>query len=135
MSDIGHRANSPLVILGRTLPVTRLVAVIYVIITLYALAFWIQTGVNPWLTKKLGVDSTVYGYLQTTFAVLQLCGSDPDLNDVTCWCVMSQLVCCRRDLSAALLKSAQTSSILSFLSLFVPKSSFLSDSISAISVV
>ena len=66
--------NVPLVILGYTFPVTRLFAVVHFIVMLYALAFWIQIGVNPWLTKKLGVDTTMYGYLETTFAVLQLCG-------------------------------------------------------------
>ena len=71
-NDSGLR--TPLIILGYTFPVTRLVAVIHAIILLYALAFWIQIGVNPWLTKKLGVDSTIYGYLETTFAVFQLCG-------------------------------------------------------------
>ena len=61
-------------IFGHTFPITRLVAVLHLVIALYALAFWIQIGVNPWLTKKLGVDSTTYGYLETTFALLQLCG-------------------------------------------------------------
>ena len=74
-SDATYRSNVPLVVFGRALPVTRLFAVIHFIVMLYALAFWIQIGVNPWLTKKLGVDTTVYGYLETTFAVLQLCGT------------------------------------------------------------
>ncbi|CAH1774902.1 unnamed protein product, partial [Owenia fusiformis] len=43
-------------------------------IFLYAACFWIQTGTLPYLTKKLGVDAVIYGYLQTTFAVVQLCG-------------------------------------------------------------
>ena len=74
-SDATDRSNTPLLVFGRAFPVTRLFAVIHFIVMLYALAFWIQIGVNPWLTKKLGVDTTVYGYLETTFAVLQLCGT------------------------------------------------------------
>jgi len=66
-----------LVLYGKKLPVSRLMtyyAIIHGLIFLYALAFWIQVGVDPWLTKKLGVDMKMYGYLQTTFAFLQLCG-------------------------------------------------------------
>lgn len=77
-NDSGLRSS--LVVFGYTFPFTRLVVVIHIIIMLYALAFWIQIGVNPWLTKKLGVDSTVYGYLETTFAVLQLCGTKFNLS-------------------------------------------------------
>jgi len=43
-------------------------------VSMYALCFWIQMGVLPYLTKKLGVDAKTFGYLQTTFSVLQLCG-------------------------------------------------------------
>jgi len=43
-------------------------------VVLYALCFWIQLGVLPYLTKSLGVDTTTFGYLQTTFAIVQLCG-------------------------------------------------------------
>lgn len=43
-------------------------------IFLYATCFWIQIGTLPYLTKKLGVDPVFFGYLQTTFAVVQLCG-------------------------------------------------------------
>ncbi|XP_064653154.1 solute carrier family 22 member 18-like [Lineus longissimus] len=41
---------------------------------LYALFFWIQNGIMPFLTKKLGVNTVMYGYLQTTFATVQLLG-------------------------------------------------------------
>ncbi|KAK3722070.1 hypothetical protein QZH41_019830 [Actinostola sp. cb2023] len=41
---------------------------------LYSMCFWIQLGVLPYLSKKLGADPVVFGYLQTTFAVVQLCG-------------------------------------------------------------
>ncbi|KAK3087813.1 hypothetical protein FSP39_010977 [Pinctada imbricata] len=43
-------------------------------IFMYATCFWIQTGTLPYLTKKLGVDSVMFGQLQTIFAVVQLCG-------------------------------------------------------------
>ncbi|CAK8680399.1 solute carrier family 22 member 18-like [Clavelina lepadiformis] len=43
-------------------------------ITLYALCFWIQVGTLPYLTKKLDVNPVTFGYLQTTFAVVQLLG-------------------------------------------------------------
>ncbi|XP_033727071.1 solute carrier family 22 member 18-like [Pecten maximus] len=50
------------------------IAATHVNIFLYATCFWIQTGALPYLTKKLGVDMVVFGYLQTTFAVVQLAG-------------------------------------------------------------
>ncbi|KAK7091600.1 solute carrier family 22 member 18-like [Littorina saxatilis] len=43
-------------------------------IFLYSTCFWIQTGTLPYLTKKLGADPVTFGYLQTTFAVVQLAG-------------------------------------------------------------
>lgn len=41
---------------------------------MYSSCFWIQIGVLPYLSKKLGADPVVFGYLQTTFALVQLCG-------------------------------------------------------------
>lgn len=52
----------------------RMAVVMHVIIFLYAASFWIQTGVLPFLSKKLGVDTVVFGYLETTFAVAMLLG-------------------------------------------------------------
>ncbi|KAK7446771.1 hypothetical protein BaRGS_00040238 [Batillaria attramentaria] len=43
-------------------------------IFLYSTCFWIQNGTLPYLSKKLGADPVVFGYLQTTFAVVQLAG-------------------------------------------------------------
>ncbi|XP_064597654.1 solute carrier family 22 member 18-like [Liolophura sinensis] len=57
---------------GRT--INFVVLVTHILIFLYATCFWIQTGALPYLTKKLGVDPVVYGYLQTTFAIVQLAG-------------------------------------------------------------
>ncbi|XP_042197441.1 solute carrier family 22 member 18 [Callorhinchus milii] len=42
--------------------------------TLYSTFFWIQTGVMPYLSRRLGMDTVVFGYLQTAFAVIQLLG-------------------------------------------------------------
>ncbi|XP_067849851.1 solute carrier family 22 member 18 isoform X3 [Heptranchias perlo] len=41
---------------------------------LYSTCFWIQTGVMPYLSKRLGMDTVMFGYLQTTFAILQFLG-------------------------------------------------------------
>jgi len=40
----------------------------------YAFSFWIQIGAITYLTKKLGVNSLTFGYLQTIFGVVQLLG-------------------------------------------------------------
>lgn len=55
-------------------PKMRTLLTTHVNVFLYATCFWIQIGVLPYLTKRLGVDPVLYGYLQTTFAVVQLCG-------------------------------------------------------------
>lgn len=47
---------------------------IYFNAVLYSSCFWVQIGVLPYLSKNLGADPVVFGYLQTTFAVVQLCG-------------------------------------------------------------
>ncbi|XP_076083439.1 solute carrier family 22 member 18-like [Mytilus galloprovincialis] len=52
----------------------KAVFVTHINIFLYSTCFWIQTGTLPYLTKKLGVDPVMFGYLQTTFAVVQLAG-------------------------------------------------------------
>ncbi|XP_041361794.1 solute carrier family 22 member 18-like [Gigantopelta aegis] len=54
--------------------VHKVVLVVHINIFLYATCFWIQTGTLPYLSKRLGVDPVVFGYLQTTFAVVQLAG-------------------------------------------------------------
>ncbi|XP_076437631.1 solute carrier family 22 member 18-like [Babylonia areolata] len=43
-------------------------------IFLYSTCFWIQNGTLPYLTRKLGADPVTFGYLQTTFAIVQLAG-------------------------------------------------------------
>ncbi|ELU12622.1 hypothetical protein CAPTEDRAFT_166600 [Capitella teleta] len=57
---------------GRSFKVTSIIT--HLNICLYATCFWIQIGALPYLTKKLGLDPVFFGYLQTTFAVVQLCG-------------------------------------------------------------
>ncbi|BFZ11456.1 hypothetical protein BsWGS_14495 [Bradybaena similaris] len=52
----------------------KVVLVTHVNIFLYSCAFWIQQAVVPYLSKELGADPVVFGYLQTSFAVVQLAG-------------------------------------------------------------
>ncbi|XP_067659030.1 solute carrier family 22 member 18-like [Haliotis asinina] len=54
--------------------INRVIAITHLNIFLYATCFWIQNGTLPYLSKKLGVDPVMFGYLQTTFAVVQLAG-------------------------------------------------------------
>ncbi|XP_074656261.1 solute carrier family 22 member 18-like [Tubulanus polymorphus] len=54
--------------------VNPVVAVTHFNLFLYSCAFWIHLGVMPYLTKQLGVDPVMYGYLQTAFAIAQLAG-------------------------------------------------------------
>ncbi|KFP13109.1 Solute carrier family 22 member 18, partial [Egretta garzetta] len=46
----------------------------YLIATLELTFLFMQMGVMPYLAKSLGLDSVGFGYLQTTFGVLQLVG-------------------------------------------------------------
>ncbi|GFO04586.1 solute carrier family 22 member 18 [Plakobranchus ocellatus] len=52
----------------------RVVMVTHVNIFLYSCGFWVQQAVFPYLTRRLGADPLTFGYLQTTFAVVQLAG-------------------------------------------------------------
>ncbi|CAG5123025.1 unnamed protein product [Candidula unifasciata] len=52
----------------------RVVLVTHFNIFLYSCAFWIQQAVVPYLSKELGADPVIFGYLQTSFAVVQLAG-------------------------------------------------------------
>jgi len=52
----------------------RILLVTHVNTFLYAACFFIQVGTLPYLTKKLGADATIYGQIQTVFAVAQLLG-------------------------------------------------------------
>ena len=38
-------------------------------------SYWMQSGVLPYLTRKLGVNPQMFGYMQSTFALYQLVGS------------------------------------------------------------
>ncbi|KAM9556154.1 solute carrier family 22 member 18 isoform 1-T1 [Guaruba guarouba] len=46
----------------------------YVIVTIELTFIFMQMGVMPYLAKSIGLDSVGFGYLQTTFGVLQLVG-------------------------------------------------------------
>ncbi|XP_041053305.1 solute carrier family 22 member 18 isoform X2 [Carcharodon carcharias] len=50
------------------------ILVTHINMALYSTCFWIQTGVMPYLSKRLGMDMVMFGYLQTTFAIIQLLG-------------------------------------------------------------
>ncbi|KAH3709493.1 solute carrier family 22 member 18-like [Dreissena polymorpha] len=52
----------------------KVILMTHVNIFLYSTCFWIQSGTLPYLTKRLGVNSVWYGYLQTVFAIGQLAG-------------------------------------------------------------
>ncbi|NWS09479.1 S22AI protein, partial [Motacilla alba] len=52
----------------------QVIHVAYVIAALELTFFFMQIGVMPYLAKSLGLDSVGFGYLQTTFGVLQLVG-------------------------------------------------------------
>ncbi|NXT27254.1 S22AI protein, partial [Syrrhaptes paradoxus] len=52
----------------------RVILVAYLIATLELTCLFMQLGVLPYLAKSLGLDSVGFGYLQTTFGVLQLVG-------------------------------------------------------------
>lgn len=54
--------------------INKVILTTHLNIFLYSTCFWIQTGTLPYLSKKLGVNAVWYGYLQTTFAVVQLAG-------------------------------------------------------------
>ncbi|NWQ77328.1 S22AI protein, partial [Columbina picui] len=50
------------------------IRIAYLIATLELIFLFMQFGVMPYLAKSLGLDSVGFGYLQTTFGVLQLVG-------------------------------------------------------------
>ncbi|KFV09162.1 Solute carrier family 22 member 18, partial [Pterocles gutturalis] len=52
----------------------QVILVAYLIATLELTCLFMQLGVLPYLAKSLGLDSVGFGYLQTTFGVLQLVG-------------------------------------------------------------
>ncbi|NWQ97825.1 S22AI protein, partial [Burhinus bistriatus] len=52
----------------------QVILVAYLIATLDVAFLFMQMGVMPYLAKSLGLDSVGFGYLQTTFGVLQLVG-------------------------------------------------------------
>ncbi|NWS74836.1 S22AI protein, partial [Crotophaga sulcirostris] len=52
----------------------QVILVAYLIATLELTFLFMQMGVMPYLAKSLGLDSVGFGYLQTTFGILQLVG-------------------------------------------------------------
>lgn len=60
--------------MANTVDTRRIIAVTHGSIVLYAMCFWVQIGTLPYLTKQLDIDPITFGYLQTTFAAVQLMG-------------------------------------------------------------
>ncbi|NWV70386.1 S22AI protein, partial [Malurus elegans] len=52
----------------------QVIRVVYVIAALDLTCLFMQMGIMPYLAKSLGLDSVGFGYLQTTFGLLQLVG-------------------------------------------------------------
>ncbi|NWS52460.1 S22AI protein, partial [Chunga burmeisteri] len=65
---LGQTSHSGEVKRGQVILVAHLIA------TLELTFLFMQMGVMPYLAKSLGLDSVGFGYLQTTFGVLQLVG-------------------------------------------------------------
>ena len=63
---------------------------------LASFSYWMQSGVLPYLTRKLGVYSEVFGYMQSTYAFYQMIGSPifgrcGDVFGCRCVMVVSEL--------------------------------------------
>lgn len=54
--------------------INKIIFIVHLNICLYAVSFFIQVGTLPYLSKMVGLDPMTFGYLQTTFAVVQLAG-------------------------------------------------------------
>lgn len=52
----------------------KMTILMYIIVFLYSACYWIQVGVLPFLSKKLGVDPVMFGYLETIFSIAMLIG-------------------------------------------------------------
>ncbi len=63
---------------------SRSLNVVYITIALYALSYWMCVPVLPFLSKKLGMDPIMFGYLQTFYGFFQFIGG-PFLGE---WMVM-----------------------------------------------
>lgn len=50
------------------------VLMVHANIALYSMAFWFTQPLLPYISKDLGADPVIYGWLQTTFAAVQLIG-------------------------------------------------------------
>mmetsp|Transcript_28028 Transcript_28028/g.53350 ORF Transcript_28028/g.53350 Transcript_28028/m.53350 type:complete len:424 (-) Transcript_28028:315-1586(-) len=53
---------------------TSSLCVIHVNLVVYALCYWMTQPVLPFLTRELGADAVIFGWLQTTFSFVQLVG-------------------------------------------------------------
>ncbi|XP_041647783.1 solute carrier family 22 member 18 [Cheilinus undulatus] len=53
---------------------TKVISIVYIIAALDITWMFLQFSVTPYLAKKLGFDTLMFGYLQTTVGVIQLFG-------------------------------------------------------------
>lgn len=54
--------------------VSKVIAIVYLMTSLYSASFFIQVSLFSYITKELDIHPTEYGYLQTVFGVVQLLG-------------------------------------------------------------
>ncbi|XP_032270749.1 solute carrier family 22 member 18 isoform X2 [Phoca vitulina] len=57
-----------------TLGHPRLILLTYLLVALELTCLFMRFSIMPYLTRRLGLDSVAFGYLQTAFGVLQLLG-------------------------------------------------------------
>uniref|UniRef100_A0A2K5HTV4 Major facilitator superfamily (MFS) profile domain-containing protein n=1 Tax=Colobus angolensis palliatus TaxID=336983 RepID=A0A2K5HTV4_COLAP len=62
----------------------------YVLAAIELTCLFMQFSVLPYLSRKLGLDSIAFGYLQTTFGVLQLLGG-PVFGRIQCPAILAAL--------------------------------------------
>ncbi|EHB12348.1 Solute carrier family 22 member 18 [Heterocephalus glaber] len=68
-----HRTHQSLRTMG-TLARPRVILLTYLLAAMELTCLFMQFSILPYLSRRLGLDSVAYGYLQTTFGVLQLLG-------------------------------------------------------------
>ncbi|NXW27544.1 S22AI protein, partial [Phaetusa simplex] len=98
----------------------QVIFIAYLIATLELTFLFMQMGVMPYLAKSLGLDSVGFGYLQTTFGVLQLVGGP---RCAQAFALGLQGPCCGRHCFCGLqicIVAAQSMWQASFMGLFFP---------------
>uniref|UniRef100_A0A2I3N3L2 Solute carrier family 22 member 18 n=1 Tax=Papio anubis TaxID=9555 RepID=A0A2I3N3L2_PAPAN len=73
-----------------TLGRSSVILLTYVLAAIELTCLFMQFSVVPYLSRKLGLDSIAFGYLQTTFGVLQLLGG-PVFGRIQCPAILAAL--------------------------------------------